>query len=127
MGLKLGLHKCLSLIFFSDDVFLKMKTLVNRLEEENQKQKETITFLQKRLKSLSSPAKIAKKIAFAGQETPLSVVSVDQLTSKQKIDKRKIWTEEEVVNFLMLKTVSPQAYELIRQNQVPQMDDRLLQ
>ena len=104
-----------------------MKTLVNRLEEENQKQKETITFLQKRLKSLSSPAKVAKKIAFAGQETPLSVVSVDQLTSSQKLDRRKIWTEEEVVNFLMLKTVSPQAYELIRQNQVPQMDDRLLQ
>ena len=95
-----------------------METRVRRLERENQEQKETINFLRKRLKSLVPTKNVAKKIAFAGEDTPLSVVSVDQLSSKQKIDKSKIWKEKEIVNFLLLKNVSPQAYEFIRKNQV---------
>jgi cell division septum initiation protein DivIVA len=106
---------------FSADEFLQIETRMKRLERDNQRQKETILFLRKRLKSLTSTKVAPKKIAFAGQETPLSVIPVEQLSSKQKIDKSKIWTEQEIVNFLMLKTVSMEAYELIKQNQVPRM------
>ena len=79
--------------FFTGNVFQQLESQVERLERTVDRQKETISFLRKRLQTLSSKKKPAK-IAIAGQETPLSVVSTDNL---QKIDRRKIWYLKKIV------------------------------
>ena len=88
--------------FFIGNVFQQLESQVERLERTVDRQKETISFLRKRLQTLSSKKKPAK-IAIAGQETPLSVVSTDNL---QKIDRRKIWYLKKIVWNLFTLTVS---------------------
>jgi predicted RNase H-like nuclease (RuvC/YqgF family) len=101
----------------SVDQFGLLEARNRRLEKKIDQQQESITFLRNRLRTLTSK-KAPTKIAIAGQDTPLSIVSIDSFASNQKLDKRKIWSEEEIVNCLMLKKISTQAYDFIRNNQV---------
>ena len=67
------------------DIFASIVAENHRLEQKLELQNETIKFLRRRVASMETKLR-PKKIAIAGEGTPLSVMSPEQLeASKQKL------------------------------------------